>query len=253
MTEGVQEVTILNVRLQNLSRQELLQRLTDGLMINPNVDVIMKLQHDREFLRAVQTAEFCICDSQIVKYASNFLGTPIREKISGSDFFGEFCAYHVGNPGIRVFLLGAAEGVAERARCNVNQRVGRDIITHAHSPSFGFERNEDESRRIVELINASGCTVLAIGVGCPKQEKWVARHRSQLHGIRIILCIGATIDFEAGTVPRAPAWMSRVGLEWVFRMVSDPKRLVRRYMVDDLPFFWLLLKQRLGFYNPPSV
>ncbi len=159
MTEGVQEVTILNVRLQNLSRQELLQRLTDGLMINPNVDVIMKLQHDREFLRAVQTAEFCICDSQIVKYASNFLGTPIREKISGSDFFGEFCAYHVGNPGIRVFLLGAAEGVAERARCNVNQRVGRDIITHAHSPSFGFERNEDESRRIVELINASGCTV----------------------------------------------------------------------------------------------
>lgn len=244
-------VTILNVGLQNLSRQELLERMKSGLMINPNVDVIMKTQRDEEFLRIVREAEFRICDSQIVKFASMFLGTPIKERISGADFFGEFCSHHANNPDVRIFLLGAAEGVAEKARVNVNRRVGRDIITHAHSPSFGFERKAEESRRIVDLINASSCTVLAIGVGCPKQEKWAARHRDLLTHVQLILCIGATIDFEAGSVRRAPAWMSDAGLEWMYRLLSEPKRLARRYLIDDLPFIWLLLRQRLGVYRPP--
>lgn len=246
-----QKVRLLNIEFDNLSRAELLARFESGLMLNPNVDVLMKLQKDAEFYALAQQAAFTICDSQILLFASRLLGTPLKEKISGSDFFGEFCAHHATNPAVRVFLLGGMAGVAERARANVNARVGREVITHAHSPSFGFEKNEEESRQIVAAINASGCTVLAIGVGCPKQEKWAMRWRSAMPGIRQILCIGATIDFEAGNVPRAPRWMSNAGLEWLFRMLADPKRLIRRYLVDDLPFFWLLLKQRLGLYRNP--
>ena len=247
----IREVQILNVRLHDLTRDELLARLQSGMVINPNVDVIMKLQTDEEFFRVSQRAELCICDSQIVKYAAAFLGTPLRARFPGPDLFAEFCAYHAGNPQSRVFLLGAAEGVAEKARRNVNSRVGREIITHAHSPSFGFERDEVESNRIIERINASGCTVLAVGVGCPKQEKWLGRYRARMPGVKIFLCIGATIDFEAGNVRRAPRWMSDAGLEWLFRIWADPRRLLRRYLVDDLPFFWLLLKQRIGLYKSP--
>ncbi len=245
------EVQILNVRLHDLTREELLARFQSGMMINPNVDVIMKLQADEDFFRVCERADLRICDSQIVKYASAFLGTPLRERISGSDFFGEFCAYHASNPQMRVYLLGAAEGVAERARRNINARLGREIITHAHSPSFGFERDELESAGIIERVNASDCTVLAVGVGCPKQEKWLDRYRARMPGVRIFMCIGATIDFEAGSVRRAPGWMSDAGLEWLFRMWADPRRLVRRYLIDDLPFFWLLLKQRFGLYKSP--
>lgn len=244
-------VRLLNIDFDNLTRAELLARFDRGFMLNPNVDVLMKLQHDREFYEIALAADFVICDSQILKMASRLLGTPIREKISGSDFFGEFCAYHAATPAVTVFLLGGMDGVAETARQNVNQRVGRAIITHAHSPSFGFEKNDAETRALVARINASECSVLAIGVGCPKQEKWAHRWRGEMPGIRQILCIGATIDFEAGNVPRAPAWMSRVGLEWLYRMAADPKRLVRRYLVDDLPFFVLLLRQRLGRYRNP--
>jgi len=245
------EIRILNLSLHNLSRRELLERLHAGMVINPNVDVLMKLQSDEEFFRVSQRAELRVCDSQILRYAAAFLGTPLRERISGSDFFGEFCAHHAANPEIRVFLLGAAPGVAEQARRNINARVGREVITQAHSPSFGFERDELESLRIVERINASGCSVLAVGVGCPKQEKWIARYRARMPAVRIFLCIGATIDFEAGAVRRAPRWMSEVGLEWQFRLLMDPRRLVKRYFVHDLPFFWLLLKQRFGWYESP--
>lgn len=251
MTAYPPEVQLLNLRLHNLTRAELLERLTEGVFINPNTDVLMKLQHDRALHQIVENAEWRVCDSQILVLASRFLGTPIKERISGSDFFGEFCAHHAGNPALRVFALGSAPGVAARAAEVVNGRVGREIISHAHSPSFGFEYNREESRRIVELINASGCSVLAIGVGCPKQEKWVAAWRDQMPGVRLYLCIGATFDFEAGVKPRAPRWMSDLGLEWLFRMLSEPKRLVRRYLVDDLPFFRLLWQQKRGTYRSP--
>jgi N-acetylglucosaminyldiphosphoundecaprenol N-acetyl-beta-D-mannosaminyltransferase len=247
----LREVQILNVTLHNYSRQELLERLQYGMLINPNVDVLMKLQADEELFRLTQRAELRICDSQILRYAAAFLGTPLRERISGSDFFAEFCAHHAHNPEIRVFLLGAAPGVAEAAQRNINARAGREVITHAHSPSFGFESDDGESARIVQRVNESGCTVLAVGVGCPKQEKWIARHRARMPAVRIFLCIGATIDFEAGIVRRAPRWMSDIGLEWLFRLLMDPRRLLKRYLVHDLPFFWLLLKQRFGWYQSP--
>lgn len=243
---GPPTVNVLGVEIHDLTRAELLARLTEGALFTPNVDIIMKLRADPEFHALFHRAEFRVCDSRIVQAAARFLGTPIREKIAGSDFFGEYCAHHRYNPDVRVFLLGAGPSVADRARQRLNARLGRDMIVDALSPSFGFDRSDAECEQIVARIKASGATVLAVGVGAPRQEKWIMRWRSRLPGVRVFMGIGATLDFEAGQVRRAPRWMQHAGLEWAWRLLREPRRMWRRYLVEDPPFFWLVLLQKLG-------
>jgi N-acetylglucosaminyldiphosphoundecaprenol N-acetyl-beta-D-mannosaminyltransferase len=241
-----QKVTILNVEIDNLSMQEFLAQLNQGVVFTPNVDHLMKLQHDDRFVEAYQQADYRVCDSQILLYAAKFLGEPLQAKISGSDLFPKFCDYHAQNENIRIFLLGGATGVPEKAQERINQRVGRRIIIAAHSPSFGFEQNPDECDRIIQMIQRSGANVLVVGVGAPKQEIWITQHRSRLPNIAIFLAVGAAIDFEAGNKPRSPEWMSQYGVEWLHRLASEPGRLWKRYLLEDMPFFGLLLKQKLS-------
>lgn len=245
------QVSILNVAFDNLSFTELLANLQQGVVFTPNVDHLMKLQKDSEFFRTYLTADYRVCDSQILMYAAKFLGTPLKEKISGSDLFPAFCRFHRNNEEITIFLLGGAEGVAAKAKNRINSKIGREIVIGAHSPSFGFERKEEECQELIDMVNRSGATVLAVGVGAPKQEKWISKYRNQFTHVKIFLAVGATIDFEAGAINRAPQWMSRMGIEWMYRIYSDPKRLWKRYLVEDLPFVWLLLQQKLGKYRPP--
>jgi exopolysaccharide biosynthesis WecB/TagA/CpsF family protein len=210
---------------------------------------MIHLQEDKEFLEAYHQATYRVCDSKILQYTSHFLGTPIQEKISGSDFFPAFYNYHKNNENIKIFLLGGAVGVAQKAQENINQKVGRDIVIDTYSPSFSFEQDEQECQEIITRINQSGATVLAVGVGSPKQEKWIMKYRHQLHNIKIFLAVGATIDFEAGNKTRAPKWMSEVGLEWFYRLVSEPQRLWKRYLVNDLSFFGLVFRQKFDRYS----
>lgn len=249
----MKKVNLLNLSIDNLSTTELLKKLEweGGIVFTPNVDHLIKLQRDRDFYDAYQLANYKICDSQIVKYASKFLGTPIQEKISGSDFFPAFYTYHKDNENIKIFLLGAAEGIAKIAQEKINQKVGREIVVGAYSPSFGFEKNEEECEKIIDLINQSGATVLAVGVGAPKQEKWLVKYKRKLKTIKIFLAIGATIDFEAGHKNRSPKWMSEVGIEWLYRLLSEPKRLWKRYLIEGIPFFGLVMSQKLGVYKMP--
>jgi exopolysaccharide biosynthesis WecB/TagA/CpsF family protein len=102
------------------------------------------------------------------------------------------------------------------------------------------------------MINKSEATVLAIGVGAPKQEKWIYKYKNRLAKINFFFAIGATIDFEADNVKRAPRWMSEIGFEWLYRLFSEPHRLWKRYLVEDLPFFWLILKQKFNLYTIPK-
>ena len=245
-------VNLLNIDFDNLSLKELLRELKSGVVFTPNVDHVMKLQYDQEFFKAYQTADYKLCDSQILIYASKFLGTPIKEKISGSDFFPAFYTYHRNNEKIKIFLLGGQKGVAIRAQERINRKAGRNIVVAAHSPSFGFENDEKECAEIIDMIDKSGATVLAIGVGAPKQEKWIYKYKDSLPKINFFFAIGATIDFEAGNVKRAPKWMSEVGFEWLYRLFSEPHRLWKRYLVEDLPFFWLILKQKFKLHTAPE-
>ncbi|MBV9386973.1 MAG: WecB/TagA/CpsF family glycosyltransferase [Chroococcidiopsidaceae cyanobacterium CP_BM_ER_R8_30] len=248
----MRRINILNIWIDNLSKAESLEQIKHGVVFTPNVDHLIKLQRDKEFLQAYSIADYKLCDSQILVYASRFLGTPIKEKLSGSDFFPAFYAYHRNNENIRIFLLGADRGVASKAQYRINRKTGRNIIVASHSPSFGFEKNEEECLEIVEMINNSGATVLAIGVGAPKQEKWIYKYRHLLPNIKIFLAIGATINFEAGNVKRAPKWLSDTGLEWLYRLLAEPRRLWKRYLIEGLPFFWLVWKQKFFASETPK-
>lgn len=239
------QVEILNIPIDNLSVSDFLDQLQKGVVFTPNVDHLMKLQKDLEFVRAYSEADFRVCDSQVLMFASKFLGKPLKAKISGSDLFPMFCEHHRHNDHIKIFLMGGAEGIAHQAQRRINDRIGREIIVEAHSPSFGFEKDEAECERILEMIRQSSANVLVVGVGAPKQEKWIAKYKNQLPNIDIFLAVGAAIDFEAGNKPRAPELVSKLGLEWLYRLASEPNRLWKRYLLDDLPFLWLIVKERL--------
>jgi exopolysaccharide biosynthesis WecB/TagA/CpsF family protein len=242
------KIKILNLEIDNCSKQELLDNLKSGVVFTPNVDHIIKLQRDSEFAQSYTIGDYKICDSQIIMYASKFLGTPIKEKISGSDLLPAFCNYHKNNKDIKIFLLGAAQGVASKAQRRINNKAGRNIVVNSYSPPFGFEKDEAECLKIVDMINNSDATVLVLGLGAPKQEKWLYKYKDYLKFIKIFMALGATIDFEAGHIKRAPKWMSEIGLEWLFRLLCEPKRLWKRYLLDDIPFFLLILKQKLNLY-----
>lgn len=250
---NAEKVNLLNISIDSLQLSEVLEQLTNGIVFTANVDHLVKLQTDKDFLHVYNSADYKLCDSKILYYASKFLGTPIKEKISGSDLFPAFYNYHRADTKVKIFLLGAGTGVAKLAQEQINSKVGRNIIIAAHSPSYGFENNVQECDRLIDKINNSGATVLAMGVGSPKQEKWICKYKDRLHNIKIFLAIGATIDFEAGKVKRSPKWMSEAGLEWFYRMMLEPKRLWRRYLVDDLPFLWLIIQQKLNLYKAPML
>ena len=239
-------VNILNIPIDNISMHELLERLkAGGVVFTPNVDHLVKLQKDRKFYQVYQDADYRVCDSQLVIFASYFLGQPIGEKICGSDLFPAFYQRYSGDRDVRIFLLGGLEGVAEKARNNINAKVGRNMVVGSYSPPLGFEEDSTECQKIVNIVNESGANVLAVGLGAPKQEKWICKYKSSLKGITTFFAIGASIDFEAGNIKRSPKWMSSAGLEWLHRLVSEPGRLWKRYLVDDLGFFRLILLQKL--------
>ena len=246
----MKSVNILNVSIDNLSLLELLKKLkVGGVVFTPNIDHIMKLQKDPSFYHIYHQADYRVCDSQLLMMAARFLGQPIKEKISGSDLFPAFYRHYQHDEEVKIFLLGGAKGTAELARQNINAKVGREIIIDSYCPPFGFEKDEAECAKILKLINNSGATVLAVGVGAPKQEKWINKYKSCLDNIKTFLAIGATIEFEAEYRTRAPKWISQAGLEWFYRLIQEPKRLWKRYLLEDIPFFFLILKQKLNLHS----
>lgn len=245
------ETKILNIPILNLTQKELLEKLHAGVLITPNVDHIVKLQHDSVFYDVYQKAEWVICDSKILYLMSKLLKNPLPEAIPGSSFFTAYYEYHKDDPNCKIFLLGAAEGIARKAMERINSKVGRQIIVGAHSPSYGFEKREEECDELVRLVDASGANVLLVGVGAPKQEKWIMKYRERMPGVKLFMALGATIDFEAGTLKRAPLFWQKIGMEWLYRVLKEPKRLFKRYFIDDMQFFYYFTLQLAGLYKDP--
>lgn len=245
------KVAMLNVDIQSLTQQELLKRLDKGVLITPNVDHLVKLQKDKDFYDVYQKAEWVVCDSKILYLMSKLLKEPLPEAIPGSSFFTAYYMYHKNDQNCKIFLLGAAEGIAEKAMKNINEKVGRRIVVGAHSPSYGFEKNEQECEELVRIVNESGANVLLVGVGAPKQEKWIMKYRDRMSGVDVFMALGATIDFEAGMLKRAPKVWQKCGMEWLYRVIKEPKRLFKRYFVDDMQFFYYFTLQLLGLYKNP--
>ena len=242
---------VLNIRVRNIRMEELLVAYKEGALFTPNADHIVRLQTQEEFYRAYRQAEWVVCDSRVLRFFSPLSGRRIRTVVPGSTFFHEFCDYHCEDPECRIFLLGSKEGGAEKAKEKINQRVGREMVVGVHSPSFSFVDDEKECEEICGLINQSGATVLLVGVSSPKQEMWIMRYRDRLPGVRMQMALGATIDFEAGWPRRSPLWIQKMGLEWLWRFCHEPKRLFKRYFMQDPKIFWYFLKQLFGKYRNP--
>ncbi len=245
---------ILNIDIHNWTFNDFLSQLEEGVVVTPNVDHIMKLQKDADFYDCYQKSEHIVCDSRIIQLASKILfsNDAIVEQIAGSDLFPAYCIHHKDNTdNVKVFLLGGTEASVKIAQDNINEKAAANIIVAGYSPPFGFDKSDEENEKIIDMINASGANVLAVGVGAPKQEKWIHAHRDKFTHVKLFFAIGATIDFQAGAVKRAPRWMVSWGLEWLHRMLQEPGRMVKRYLIDDLPFFWLIFKQKIGAYKNP--
>ena len=153
----------------------------------------------------------------------------------GSDLVPSLFASLPGDRQFTVYLLGSAAGVAERAAKIIEQTWSQVKVVGCYSPPFGFEDDEEENRRIVARINEHYPDLLVIGLGAPKQELWIYNHKKQVN-VKAALCVGATIDFFAGEQQRAPKWMQKLALEWLYRMFTNPKRLVARYLKDAVVF-----------------
>jgi len=242
---------ILNAWVDSLTVQEIVEELHEGVLCTLNPDHLYWLQRSPEFAAAYRNAILVSSDSKYVFWALRFLGRGIKQKSSGSDIVPAYWRHHANNPEVTIFLLGAREGIAQKARERINGLAGREIVVGAHGPSFNFVDDEEETAQAIEMVNASGATCLILGFGAPKQEIWIDRNRSRMPGVKVFMGTGATIDYEAQAVRRAPRWMTRNGLEWVYRMATEPRRYWRRYL-RTTEFFWLVLLDRVGLYRPPS-
>ena len=252
--EGVKDpehTSLLNLHIQHISFAQLLEQLHEGILFTPNVDHLVHLQKDGDFYEAYQQAGWVVCDSVILQRCSRLLRHSIVESIPGSTFFHEYCNYHREDKTCRIFIMGGKEGVPQQAQENINRRIGRQLVVGAHSPSFSFVRDEEESCRLVEMVNRSEASVLVVCATSPKQEVWIARYRHRMSAVRLFMALGATVDFEAGNVRRCPVPFRHLGMEWFWRFCQEPARLFRRYFIDDPKFFWYFGKQLLGLYKNP--
>lgn len=243
--------TLLNIRINDSTTHELLATMRQGVVLTPNTDHLILLQSDKEFYDAYQNANVVLLDSQVLLFLARLAGIHFREKISGSDFFPKYCEYHRLNQGIKIFVLGGLDGVAEKVMQVINTQYQSSIIVGAFSPSYGFENNLSECSEVVERINSSGANVLAVGLGAPKQEKWVHQYKKSLPKVDLFMCIGATLDFIAGKERRAPVVLQKIGLEWAFRLFHQPRKLFYRYLIRDMKIFYYFLLVMMGRYVNP--
>lgn len=242
---------ILNIDIFSIRKQELLERLERGALFTPNVDHLVRLQKDKSFYEAYQQAEWVVCDSVVLHRFSRLLKHKIIESIPGSTLFRDFCDFHRDDKDCRLFILGGKKGVAQKAMERINARIGRRMVVGACSPSFHFVEDEKESLELVRMIHESGATVLMVCATSPKQEIWIAKYRHLLSNVKLFMALGATVDFEAGTVRRCPLRLQRLGMEWFWRFCQEPRRLFHRYFIQDMQFFWYFGKQLLGLYKNP--
>lgn len=237
---------ILGVLFDNLKMSDALNAalslLAAGKKANiffVNSDCLHKAINDQDYKNILNTSELVLPDGIGFKVASGIFGCKIRDNCNGSDFSPLFMQ-KAGDKGCSVFLLGGRDGVAERAGRHISKMSRNLRIAGSHCGYF----SDDTS--VIEKINSSGADILFVAMGAPLQEKWISRNRERLDP-RICVGVGALFDYLSGTVPRAPKAMRNLRLEWLWRMLIEPRRMFKRYVIDGAKLFLFISGQKLRF------
>jgi N-acetylglucosaminyldiphosphoundecaprenol N-acetyl-beta-D-mannosaminyltransferase len=214
------------------------------IVVTPNVDHVVQVSERPELLPVYNQADLVLADGQPLIWAARLFGTPLPERVAGSDLFPLVLRDAEARQSLRLFLLGGKDGVAERARDNIQRTYPWVNVVGIHAPPLGFERRAEDNDRAVAAVASADADLVLVALGAPKQELWAHRERSKL-ACGALLCLGATIDFMAETIPRAPLWMRQTGLEWAFRVAGEPRRLGARYAKDATVFPRLVVEELL--------
>jgi len=207
-----------------------------------NAAKIVVANKDMALKRALLEADLVTADGMSIVWASRLLGQPLKQRVTGIDLFEQL----VGRAAERdwsVYFLGAREesvrGVAEKlVKSHPTLRV-------AGWRNGYFDESESESESVAEAIAASRADLLFVAMGSPVQELWISSNLERT-GVRFAMGVGGSFDHVSGFARRAPRWMQRAGLEWLYRLMREPRRLWRRYLIGNSAFIWLVARQRLG-------
>jgi N-acetylglucosaminyldiphosphoundecaprenol N-acetyl-beta-D-mannosaminyltransferase len=207
-----------------------------------NVHSVVTVQHDADFCRTVNAADLATPDGAPVAWMLSHLGFFYQQRINGPDLMWKYCE-QAASRGESIFLYGNKRTTLEVLQKRLLEAFPGLRIAGAYSPPFRALTDEEDDA-VTAMINASGAGTVWVSLGCPKQEKWMAAHRGHINAVMI--GVGAAFDYHAGTISRAPAWMQNAGLEWFYRLCSEPRRLWKRYLVTNTLFVLLALRQLLS-------
>lgn len=238
---------LLNIYVNNITKCDVVDFVDTSIklqkktyLVPVNVDMMVKADKDEKLLQIINDADLTLADGKPLIWISKLLKKPLIEKVSGSDLAIDLIELSNINH-YSIFILGGKDGVAEKAKDKINSKYTNIGNIYTYSPRFGFENDSTEINKINNMINEAKPDILFACFGCPKQEKWVYDNFNKYYAY-ITLCAGATVDFLAGNVKRAPKWVSDIGFEWFYRFLQEPKRLFKRYFVDDMKIIGLFFK-----------
>jgi N-acetylglucosaminyldiphosphoundecaprenol N-acetyl-beta-D-mannosaminyltransferase len=242
----IERLRIISLSIHHLGFKESLERVTDWAMKKQpayicfaNVHMTIEAYKDKDFLAQLENANLVLADGKPVAVACNILHHKKQERIAGMDFMP--CLLEVANEKkISVFFYGSTPEVLEGLKEKVSKKYPDLIYAGSISPSFGT-LNEEEVMKDIEQINQSNAELIFVSLGCPKQEKWMAKYSEKINGV--LLGVGAAFPVMAGQEKRAPVWMQKTALEWLYRFIQQPRRLVSRYFFTNTHFLYLLSRE----------
>jgi N-acetylglucosaminyldiphosphoundecaprenol N-acetyl-beta-D-mannosaminyltransferase len=221
--------------------REFVESGTPHHVVTVNLDFVRIAQDHEEFRTLVNTADMAVADGMPLVWLSRVRGIPLPERIAGIDLVAESCML-AAEQERSVYLLGAAEGIADAAATRMQAQFPGIRIAGTYSPPVGGQSEED-NRGMVQRVAEAAPDFLFVALGAPRQDLWIRQHMAELH-VPVAIGVGCTLDVMCGAVQRAPTWMQSTGLEWSFRLLQEPQRLWRRYLMHDLPLLARLMCER---------
>ncbi|MFC2163905.1 WecB/TagA/CpsF family glycosyltransferase [Acidobacteriota bacterium] len=256
MISELDKIPFAGIHIDNLSQEEALDKIREllkskhlGYVVTPNAQHINILQNDKEFKKIYDEAALVLADGMSIVFSLKILGQPLKEKCSGADLFNNIIRLAAAQ-NKKLFILGGINGSEKIAEEKAGCRYP-NLHIQSYSPPRGFEHNSEETQSILQKIIAHETDVLLVCVGSPKSEKWIYRNQGVLNGC-LSFIVGDSVNFFAGIKKRAPKWMRKSGLEWLYRLAKEPHRLWRRYLIGNTRFALIFFRELWNRLNKKS-